>query len=38
MTLRGAHPNCIVLVDHFAIERRYAAVLEMMHRYDRPAQ
>lgn len=32
--LSGAHPNCVVLIDHHAIERRYAAILEMMHRYD----
>lgn len=36
LQLRGAHPNCIVLVDHYAIERRYAHVLEMLCRFDQP--
>ena len=30
----GMHPNCIVLVDHFALESRYAHVLDMLHHYD----
>jgi len=34
LTLRGAHPNCVVLIDHYAIESRFARVLEMLHRYD----
>lgn len=34
MRLVGAHPNCITLVDHFAIEQHFASVLEMLHRYD----
>ncbi len=34
LRLSGAHPNCVVLVDHFAIEQQFAAVLEMLHRYD----
>lgn len=34
---RGMHPNCVVLVDHHAIESRYGAVIEMLHRFDRPA-
>ncbi len=34
MRLLGAHPSCVVLVDHFAIEQHFAAVLEMLHRYD----
>ena len=34
LTLRGAHPNCIVLVDHYAIEERFGALLEEVHRYD----
>ncbi len=35
-TLRsvGAHSNCVFLVDHHAIEDRFARVLEMLHRYD----
>ena len=32
--LRGAHPNCVVLIDHYAIEERFGPVLEMLHRYD----
>jgi hypothetical protein len=32
--LIGAHPNCVVLVDHYAIERRFGAMLEELHRYD----
>lgn len=38
MRLLGAHPNCVLLVDHYAIERRHRTILEMLHRYDRPAQ
>lgn len=34
LTLRGAHPNCAVLVDHYAIESRFGRVLEMLTRYD----
>lgn len=34
MTLPGAHPNCVVLVDHATIESRYRHLLEMLHRYD----
>lgn len=34
MIMRGAHPNCLVFVDHWAIESRYRAVLEMLHRWD----
>lgn len=37
MRLRGAHPNCVVLVDHHAIEDRFARVLEMLHAYDDPS-
>lgn len=37
MRMRSAHPNCVVLVDHWAIERRYAAMLEELHRYDAEA-
>lgn len=36
MRLIGAHPNCVVLVDHHAIEDKYARVLEMLHAYDDP--
>lgn len=34
MRLTGAHPNCVVLVDHHAIEVRFATMLDMLHRYD----
>lgn len=34
MTLRGAHPNCAVLVDHHALEQRYRAAIDMIHRFD----
>lgn len=30
----GAHQSCVMLVDHYAIERRFSKVLEMLHRYD----
>ena len=32
--LVGAHPNCVVLVDHYVIEKRFGAMLEELHRYD----
>ena len=35
MTLKGAHPNCVVLVDHHAIESSYSMMLEMFHRFDK---
>jgi hypothetical protein len=34
MSLRNAPPNSVVLVDHSAVETTFAAVLEMLHRYD----
>lgn len=34
LRLKGAHPNCVVLIDHHTIERRYAAILHELHRYD----
>lgn len=34
LTLRGAHQNCEVLVDHYAIECQFRSVLEMLHRFD----
>ena len=34
MRLEHAHPNCVVLVDHHAIESEYAGMLEMLHRFD----
>ena len=35
MRLVGAHPNCVVLIDHHAIEDRYAAMLQMLHMFDK---
>lgn len=32
--LVGAHPNCVVLIDHYAIEERYAWALREMDRFD----
>ena len=29
-----AHPNCLFLVDHFAIEARFNFLLAMWHRFD----
>ena len=34
MQLKRAWPNCVVLVDHYAIEARISAQIEMMTRYD----
>jgi hypothetical protein len=31
----GAHPNCVFLVDHFAIESQFPALIEMLRRYER---
>ena len=36
MCLPGAHPNCVVLVDHYAIARRFWLLLKMYHAYDVP--
>jgi len=38
-TLRahGMHQNCVVLVDHYAIERQFGPMLEMLHAYDEDA-
>ena len=36
MRLRGAHPNCCVLVDHYTIESYYARILQELHRFDPP--
>lgn len=37
MSLLGAHPNCAVVVDHFAIESRFRRMLEELVRYDVPS-
>lgn len=34
LKLRGAWPSVKVMVDHAAIENRFAALLEELHRYD----
>jgi hypothetical protein len=34
MQLKGAHPNCRVFVDHWAIESEYAKMLNELHRFD----
>jgi hypothetical protein len=32
----GSHPNCVVLVDHFAIECRWGNLLREFTRWDSP--
>lgn len=34
MLMPGMHPNCRVLVDHYAIERYIDPMMEELHRYD----
>jgi hypothetical protein len=34
MTLKGAHPHCVVFADHFAIEARYSKLMDELVRYD----
>ena len=34
VSLPGAHPNCVVLVDHWTIESHFSQMLEMLTRYD----
>ena len=34
MTMRNAHPNCVLLVDHYVIESHFGRVIEMLTRYD----
>ena len=36
MRLKGAHPNCRTLIDHWTIESEYAIMLKELHRYDAP--
>jgi hypothetical protein len=36
MSLKRAHPNCVVLVDHWAIQQRFEVMLQELHRYDLP--
>lgn len=33
-SLRGAHPNCVALVDHYAIECKFGKILDMWTKYD----
>lgn len=37
LSLTGAHPNCVVLVDHFAIEINFNRLLEEWSAYDEAA-
>ena len=30
----GAHPNCLFFIDHYAIECKFAKMLEVLHKYD----
>lgn len=32
--LMGAHPNCVVLVDHFVLEQRFRKILSEWVRFD----
>ncbi len=34
MTLRGAHPNSLLMADHYAIESRFRKMLEELERYN----
>lgn len=34
MTLRGAHKNCVLLIDHFVIEKKFFRMLQMQEQYD----
>ncbi len=34
LRLLGAHPNCVVLVDHYAIEIKFAKILAELKRYE----
>lgn len=34
MTLRGAHKNCVLLIDHFVIEKKFFRMLRMQEQYD----
>ena len=37
LRLIGSNPNCVVLVDHYAIERRFHNIIEMLHAFDEDA-
>jgi hypothetical protein len=34
LRVERAHPNCVFLVDHYCIERRFAPLLNMLHQFD----
>lgn len=34
MAVPHAHPKCVFLVDHYAIERWFGPLFDMLHRYD----
>lgn len=34
LSLRGAHPNCVLLVDHAVIQWKFSRVLQMYEQYD----
>lgn len=36
MRLQGAHPNCVFLVDHYAIESRFGLMLRHLTMFDLP--
>lgn len=36
MLMPGAHANCVILVDHFAIEDRFSKIIDALHRFDPP--
>ena len=36
LTVPGAHPYCVFLVDHYAIERKFGALLNMLTNFDNP--
>ncbi len=36
--MRGAHPNCLVFIDHYAVETRVAWALNEMTRFDKDGE
>lgn len=36
MKLKNAHPNCVLIADHYAIESKFRVMLNMLHKYDTP--
>lgn len=37
LSVRGAHPNAVFLIDHGAIESHFGALLHELHRFDQPS-